>query len=111
GIAKNLEVYFTGLESNTVKAFERYISLPLVRSWVGGTVLRSLPRDVPLRFDICCLRSSKPEEISFRFIQTPTALLRIKCVPNKKSKFKFEVKVIADNSKVTRAVIEIEHGV
>jgi hypothetical protein len=108
--AENVSVLFNGIDSNIVKDIKRYQSLPLIRSWSHPpqTILESLPPNTPIRFSICHVAKSVPDEINFSFVLIPTALLQIKCPVNTKSTFKFEIKAISDNSKAASVIIEIE---
>jgi len=108
GIAKNIEVYFNGLESNVVKNFGRYKSIPLIRSWINKPLIKFLPPHLEIRYSICYLRENNRDEMNFIFLSTPNALRKIKCTPGKTSRFKFEVVAFSDSAKPARREIEIE---
>jgi len=107
GIAKNIEVYFNGLDSNAVKNFGRYKYLPLITSWTLNPYVRSLPPDVGMRFSVCFLRDSNRNEINFVSLRVPNALCQIKCKPDASSFFKFEVIALSDNARLAKREIEI----
>jgi len=107
--AKNVEVYFRGLNSNVIKDFATYNTIPLIRSWVGNRRVEHLARKVSTRWDVCFLHESLPDIISFHFGKnTPNALMAIRCEPNRVSYFKFEVIAVADNGNLQRSNITIE---
>lgn len=109
GIAKNIEVYFNGLESNVVKNFGRYKSIPLIRSWIDKPIIKFLPPHLEIRYSICYLKENNRDEMDFIFfLSIPNALHKIKCTPGKSSRFKFEVVAFSDNAKLVRREIEIE---
>ena len=108
GIAKNIEVYFNGLESNVVKNFERYKSIPLIRSWIDKPIIKFLPQHLEIKYSICYLKENNRGEMNFIFSSIPNALHKIKCTRGKSSRFKFEVVAFADNAKLTKREIEIE---
>lgn len=108
GIAKNIEVYFNGLESNVVTNFGRYKSIPLIRSWINKPLIKFLPPNLGIRYSICYLGENNPDEMNFIFSSIPNALHNIKCNRGKSSRFKFEVVAFSDNAKLTRREIEIE---
>lgn len=108
GSAKNVEVYFSGLESNVVKDFDAYKSIPLIRSWICNPVIKLLPPNVGVRWDICYLREPAPDEIRFCFLGTPNALFPVKCASDEPTFFKFEVVALADNAKTQKLKIKIE---
>jgi hypothetical protein len=106
--AKNVEVYFKGLSSNTIDDFAIYNAIPLRRSWVHTPLIKHLPSDVSIRWDVCYLHKKNPERISFGFVKTPNALKKIRCKPGKVARFKFEVIAKADNAKTKKETIEIK---
>lgn len=105
--AKNVEVYFSGLESNIIQNFDCYRSIPLVRSWIGSPTIKLLPPNVETRWDICYLSNKDPQILNFHFLSTPNALHRIESKPNQKSTFKFKVTTLADNAKTEESVVKI----
>lgn len=108
GNAKNVEAYFSGLESNVIGVFDSYKSIPLVRSWIGKQVIELLPPNMSIRWDICYLSQMNPDKLSFSFLKTPNALNRIKCNPNEISFFKFEVIALSANAKPKKLRIEVD---
>lgn len=96
--AKNVEVFFSGIESNIVNGFGNYKTIPLVRSWSINreTTIRLLPPEVGVRFDICYLSSKTPNVIIFSLYTTPNEISVIQC--NNNSTFTFEIKALADNA-------------
>jgi hypothetical protein len=116
--ADNVALYFTGLESNVIDSFDRYVSIPMLRSWLGGLVtIGSLPRKIPMRFDIGYITCKEAKQFNFNFAFTPNALRGINCKCNTQSDkphkyptyFKFEIKAVCDNASVSRAVIKIDY--
>lgn len=107
GSAKNVEAYFTGVDSNRVRDFGRFRSIPLVRSWVGDTIVNSLHPRMTIRFDICYLRRSHPSELSFHFKNTPNALTGIGCPLHEASHFEFNIFAVADNAGIVKRRIKI----
>ena len=66
--ANNVELYFSGIDSNAVESFDRYSSIPLLRSWAGGeTRINSLPSDVPIRFSIGYIAFKQGKNFNFEF--------------------------------------------
>ena len=108
GIAKNIEVYLSGLESNVISNFARYKYIPLVTSWTSEKSIRSLPKNVGMRFSVCFLREDRPEEFNFISSNLPNALTKVKCNPGIKSHIKFEIIELSDNTKSVKREITIE---
>ena len=105
--AKNVEVYFSGVESNIIPDFKSYRHIPLVRSWLKKPSIKLLPPKVDIRWDICYLPKLVPDMLNFSFLRTPNALRKIKCKSNQKSTFKFKVTALADNAKSKESIVEI----
>jgi hypothetical protein len=107
--AKNVMVYFNGLESNIVSNISRYKSLPLIRSWSRKeTIINYLPPNVPVRFSIGAIDQNQGDVINFEFPVRPNALIGIKCPQGQASNFKFEIIAVSDNADISRVIIEIE---
>lgn len=53
--AKNVEVYFSGIDSNVIQNFNRYKIIPLVESWSNNTTIRHLHQNSRRRFTLCML--------------------------------------------------------
>ena len=107
--AKNVEVYFSGKESNIISDFKSYRHIPLVRSWIKKPSIKLLPPNIDIRWDICYLPKPVPDMLNFSFLRTPNALRKIKCKPNQNQKytFKFKVTALADNAKSKESEVEI----
>lgn len=108
GKAKNVMLYFFGTDSDVIEYFDRYKSLPMIRSWTKEISIVSLPPRIPIRFDIGFVGSTHRDRFHFSLMATPTALSPIKCNPETTSEFVFVVKAICDNSKKVSAKIKIE---
>jgi hypothetical protein len=108
GKARNVMLYFHGTKSNVIDNFDRYKSLPMVRSWTRESSIASLPSRVPIRFDIGYVNSKLNHGFYFNLMATPTGLFPVKCETQVKSKFEFVVQAICDNSKKVSAQVEIE---
>ena len=106
--AKNVEVFFSGIESSVVSGFGNYKTIPLVRSWgiKRETTLRLLPPKVSVRFDICYLPRRKPNVIVFSLSTTPNEISIIQC--NNNSTFTFEIMALADNAALTSKNFKIK---
>ena len=109
GKAKNVELLFNGLESNILPNFDRFISLPLVRSWTHYPTVSVVYNSVPIRFDICFIRESVPEELHFSFFSTPNDLLNVFCARSEESFFEFEVVALSQNASLARRRVRITY--
>jgi len=110
GIAKNVELVFNGLESNLSSSFGRFQSIPLVRSWTHDPIVRNLPNRVSIRFDICFIKESSSDSLSFAFLSTPNELLNISCdLPEEETFFEFEVVALSLNAPLARRRVRITY--
>ena len=110
--ADNVQLYFTGKESNVIDSFKRYSSIPMLRSWAGGaTQISSLPRNVPIRFSIAYIACNNADKFNFEFAVVPNALTNIdcKCQTQETASFNFEVKAVSDNAATATALINIQY--
>ena len=107
--AKNVEAYFNGIKSASILDFGIYRSLPLEGSWVKETLIPSIPPDIEIRFNICCVTDTNPQEICFAFKWTPNALLGVTCTPNQPGFFEFEIVVFANNVRPVKRKVEMEY--
>ena len=105
--AKNIECFFTGIKSTTLQNFGEYQSILMKRSWLKESIVRTLPRCVGIRFDVCYLREPTPEEINFKFVRTPNALRKIKCPTESISTFKCMITAVAENAPICEQAISI----
>ena len=108
GNAKNLKVYFNGINSNVIEDFSIYKSLPLRLGWVGEDCIKLLHPKLSTRWDICYLRKAMQDEINFSFLHTPDIFSMIFCKKNKVSFFEFEIVVTADNMKPVKQTMKVE---
>jgi hypothetical protein len=110
--ADNVQLYFTGKESNVIDSFKRYSSIPMLRSWSGGAFqISSLSKNVPMRFSIGYIACNNADKFNFEFAIVPNALTNIDCKrkTEKTASFNFEVKAVSDNAAVATALIDIQY--
>lgn len=107
--AKNVEVFFSGIESNIVSGFGNYETIPLARSWSINreTNIRLLPPEVGFRFDICHLSSRQPNAIIFSLYATPNEISVIQCRSGIAT-FDFEIRALADNAALASEKFQVE---
>ena len=110
GKAKDVELAFTGLRSNRVANFDRFLSLPLVRSWIHSPIVNTIHAGIPIRFDICFIRESNPNTVSFAFLRTPNELIDVSCDAPEESFFEFEVVASSKNAPLARSRIRISYN-
>jgi hypothetical protein len=108
GIAKDVELFFSGINSSALNGFGGYRSIPLIRSWVGSTSVPSLSPGIGIRFDVCFLRQTAPEDFYFHLFSTPNALGPIRCPKGKQSVFEFQIVALSSNSSAVKQKIHIE---
>ncbi|MBU0586009.1 hypothetical protein KJ780_00700 [Candidatus Micrarchaeota archaeon] len=106
--ANNVRAYFTGLESNAIQDFDKYISIPLPQSWTKKNVVESVPVEVQTSWEICFIESLWPEQIRFWFYELH-ALQKITCKKGKKWFFIFRIDIRADNSSEVSQKIKISY--
>jgi len=102
--ADNVQVYFTGVKSDVIDDFDKYISIPMITSWVGETRIVSLPSNLPRRWDIFKLEFSSWDSdegsfVTFHFAGTPINLLDIQL--GHSAYFEYIINVVADNAKTS----------
>lgn len=100
--ARNVRLYFNGIESNIIKDFDVYQNLPIRQAF--GEALKekdplpkpvSVPRKTRFFFSFCYIQNNEPSNIRFNFPRIPQALDKINCSNN--AFFEFEILVTADN--------------
>jgi len=108
GIAKDVELFFSAINSSALNGFDGYRSIPLIRSWVGSSSVASLSPGIGIRFDVCFLRQTAPEDLYFHLFKTPNALAPIRCPKGKQSVFEFQIMALSSNSSTVKQNIRIE---
>lgn len=109
GNAKNLKVLFNGLESNSLNDFNRYHTIPVLRSWYGRQETTDLlPSRMSARYSLGYIKQNEPNLFFFEFLETPNALYGIDCKKENPAKFKFEIVVQVENGRTAKSVFEIE---
>lgn len=109
GSAKNVEVYFNGRKSDSIKDFGIYRSIPLIGSWVKNTLISSIPPGIEIRFDLCFVSERNPQRINFFLKWIPNALSGITCSQDKSSFFKFEIVALAENTCPIKREVKMEY--
>jgi hypothetical protein len=109
--ARDVLVYFNGIESNRVSGFDAFSSLPVRKAF--GEVPKDkdplprpvlVPRNTRFFFSFCHIQDCEPRYIYFNFPRIPIALKQIDCSNEEESFFKFEILVVTD----TRFAINIK---
>jgi len=108
GIAKDVELFFSAIKSSALNGFDGYRSIPLIRSWVGSSSVPSLSPGVGIRFDVCFLKQTAPEDLYFHLNRTPNALAPIRCPKRKQSIFEFQITALSSNARSVKQKIRIE---
>jgi hypothetical protein len=107
--AKNVRLYFTGIESDSIENFERYMSIPVRTSWEHLSVIEELPPNVKRSWDLGVMTkdagywafelAKTPRE--FNFLYFPEKIGETK-------QFKVQLTLCADNAKSIVQVILIK---
>ena len=109
GNAKSLKVLFNGLESNLIDNFNRYRTIPVLRSWYGRRDTTDLlPSRMSARYSLGGVSENEPNLFFFEFVETPNALYGIECQTRNPATFKFEIVVQVENGRTKQGVFEIE---
>lgn len=107
GNAENVQLLFTGIESNAVENFSRYKSIPFYQRWTSRErIIKSLPAGTSATLPIGEI-SSETFAFSFDLYERPVELVDISWSQNNPAIFKFEAVAIADNASTFRAIITI----
>lgn len=102
--AKNVLVYFNGIESNIIDDFDAYLGLP-IRKAFGENPIDKDPMPKSSIISVCDkfyysflkIRDVDPENIYFDFPDTPVAINKVKCEVNEDNFLKFKIKVTSDS--------------
>ncbi len=108
GIARNVSVFFNGIDSNKIKNFYGYKSLQLKRSYLPNPVVSSIPPRIGFNFSFFYLSEKNKQKVCFHFVITPNALVNIICEENEISLFKFEIIAVSDNANISKQKVLIE---
>lgn len=101
--ARNVQVYFYGIESNIINDFDAYLSLPIRKAF--GEVPKDkdptprpvlIPRKARFFFSFCWIQNLEQGYIHFDFPRTPRALAKVNCTVKENSFFKFEILLTTD---------------
>jgi hypothetical protein len=108
--AKNVRLYFTGLESNSVNGFNRFISIPMSTSWANLKSVGDLPPNLNRAWDLGYLTRQGPWSFYLNGGKTPNDLRNISETDTLKPPFKFTIQLVicADNAKTQMTNIELE---
>jgi len=117
--AKNVCVYFKGIESNRIASFGSYMHLQLRREHLEPRPeWRTLPIIVPPKMEyyygFCHINKNAPNILRFSFSRTPTSFQLVRCPldPDEPYYFEFDIIVVSDNcqQKTKRFIIEYSGG-
>jgi len=114
--AKNVVIFFSGIESNVIDDFKSYVSIPLRTSWINKKAINALPPEIQRKWDLCYIKEYN-SKLSFKLSATPNALSDIECkysnydnyITRSPAYFIFELVMIAQNQKPERIKMKVTY--
>lgn len=108
--AKNVRLYFTGVDSDNIKDFNRFISIPMNTSWAHARAIADLPPQLNRSFDLGYISSTDSVwNFALNGGKTPKSLMGISGSATKLPlKFKVRLVICADNASTTQQDLELE---
>ena len=108
GVAKNVNVFLSGVNSNARINFHRYKSLHLRESWTGIEYITSLHPGSIRCFTLGNVFKNSSNSITIGSQKnSPVILQQIECT-EKPTYFEFFIEVFADNTKLVKRKVRIE---
>lgn len=114
-VAKNVCVYFRGINSNRIEKIKGYVHLQLRRShlepkpnWKIRPI--NIPPKMKFHYGFCYVKKNEPEKFYFNFSRIPHSFTEVLCPSNDYSYFEFEIIAIAENSRKFVERYKIEYN-
>ncbi len=113
-MARNVGVYFRGIESNRITNIKSYKHLQLRREFLDpkpnwNTPTVDIPPQMEFSYSLCFIRKAYPEEITFSFSRRPHYFKKVPCPKYENSYFEFEIFTSSENAKMKVKKFRIDY--
>jgi len=114
-VAKNVGVYFRGIDSNRINNMKSYKHLQLRREYLEpkpnwNTPTVNIAPKMKFSYSLCYIKKSSPDEITFNFSRLPHFFKETPCPKNENSYFIFEIFTASENAKMKIKKYRIDYN-
>lgn len=114
-VAKNVSVFFRGINSNRIDKIKGYVHLQLRRAHLEpkpnwNTPAINIPSHMKFYYGLCSIQKNMPDKISFNFSRIPHSFKQVSCTNNAYSYFEFEILAISENGGMSVERYKIEYN-